>query len=129
VSEDVAVPLDRLREAIEATVAIGERHGLEACSWGHAGDGNLHSTFLVDPTDPEQLDRAAAASSELFALAVTLGGTVSGEHGLGWVRSHELARQWPERALELHRQVKQVFDPKNLLNPGKKSGGSHVGAP
>jgi glycolate oxidase subunit GlcD len=124
VSEDVAVPLDRLREAIEATVAIGERHGLEACSWGHAGDGNLHSTFLVDRSDPEQLERAAAASDELFDLAVRLGGTVSGEHGLGWVRTHELVRQWSPAALALHRQVKQAFDPKNLLNPGKK-----VGAP
>ena len=58
-SEDVAVPLDRLAEAIEETLAIGERHGLEACSWGHAGDGNLHSTFLLDPGDDEQLGRAA----------------------------------------------------------------------
>jgi FAD/FMN-containing dehydrogenase len=127
VSEDVAVPLDRLREAIEATVAIGARHGLDACSWGHAGDGNLHSTFLVDRSDPDQLERAAAASDELFDLAVRLGGTVSGEHGLGWVRTHELVRQWSGAALELHRQVKQVFDPKNLLNPGKKVGAPHAG--
>jgi FAD/FMN-containing dehydrogenase len=128
VSEDVAVPLDRLREAIEATVDIGARHGVEACSWGHAGDGNLHSTFLVDRTDDAQLARAAAASAELFALAVRLGGTVSGEHGLGWVRSHELARQWPERALEMHAGIKRLFDPKNLLNPGTKTGTAHGGS-
>jgi glycolate oxidase subunit GlcD len=120
VSEDVAVPLDRLREAIETTVAIGARHGLDACSWGHAGDGNLHSTFLVDPADAEALERAAAASDELFALAVRLGGTVSGEHGLGVVRSGELARQWASPALAMHTAVKSIFDPKNLLNPGKK---------
>jgi glycolate oxidase subunit GlcD len=129
VSEDVAVPLDRLREAIEATVEIGARHGLQACSWGHAGDGNLHSTFLLDRTDADELARAADASDELFDLAVRLGGTVSGEHGLGWVRSHELARQWPERALELHRGIKRLFDPKNLLNPGKKTGRAHGGGP
>ena len=122
VSEDIAVPLDRLREAIDATVEIGRRHGLEACSWGHAGDGNLHSTFLVDRSDASQLERAADASAELFELAVALGGTVSGEHGLGSVRAGALARQWPERALELHTGVKRLFDPKNLLNPGKKTG-------
>ena len=59
VSEDIVVPLDRSREAIEETVAIGSRHGLEACSWGHAGDGNLHSTFLVAPDDRGELERAA----------------------------------------------------------------------
>ena len=123
VSEDVVVPLDRLREAIEATVAIGARHRLEACSWGHAGDGNLHSTFLVDRTDREQLDRAARASDDLLAMAVDLGGSVSGEHGLGWVRREALRRQWPPRALQLHREIKRLFDPKDLLNPGKKTGG------
>jgi glycolate oxidase subunit GlcD len=121
VSEDIAVPLDRLREAIEETVAIGTRHGLEACSWGHAGDGNLHSTFLVDRTDEEELARAAEASDELYALAVRLGGSVTGEHGLGSVRSGQLARQWAPRALDLHEEVKRAFDPKGLLNPGKKS--------
>jgi glycolate oxidase subunit GlcD len=121
VSEDVAVPLDRLREAIEATVEIGARHGLEACSWGHAGDGNLHSTFLADPSDASELARAAAASDELFSLAVALGGTVTGEHGLGHVRSGELARQWAPAALDIHDSVKHLFDPKNLLNPGKKA--------
>ena len=64
VSEDIVVPLDRLAEAIEETVAIGARHGLEACSWGHAGDGNLHSTFLVDPaTPPSSGARRRAAGS------------------------------------------------------------------
>ena len=127
VSEDIAVPLDRLREAVEATVEIGARHGLEACSWGHAGDGNLHSTFLVDPADREELDRAAGASAELFELAVRLGGTVSGEHGLGWVRRHALAGQWAPRAVELHQAVKRAFDPKGLLNPGKKAGAPPAG--
>ncbi len=121
VSEDIVVPLERLVEAIEETAAIGARHDLEACSWGHAGDGNLHSTMLVDPTDDEQLSRAALASGELLDLAVRLGGSISGEHGLGWVRRGELARQWTSRALELHEAVKAAFDPKGLMNPGKKT--------
>ncbi|HSC90255.1 MAG TPA: FAD-linked oxidase C-terminal domain-containing protein [Gaiellaceae bacterium] len=121
VSEDVAVPVDRLGEAIAATVEIGRRHGLPACSWGHAGDGNLHSTFLLTPGDREELERATAAAGELFALAVELGGTVSGEHGLGWTKRGELRRQWGPRALALHAAVKLAFDPKGLLNPGKKT--------
>jgi glycolate oxidase subunit GlcD len=120
-SEDIVVPLDRLQEAIEETVAIGARHRLEACSWGHAGDGNLHSTFMVAPEAEDELERARHAAEELFELAVRLGGSISGEHGTGWMKRGQLGRQWPRRALELHEGVKRAFDPKGLLNPGKKT--------
>ena len=120
VSEDIVVPLDRLREAIDETLEIGARHGLPACSFGHAGDGNLHSTFLVAADDEAGLARAAEAVGELFALAVRLGGSISGEHGVGWVKRGQLARQWSPQALALHTKIKRVFDPKGLLNPGKK---------
>jgi FAD/FMN-containing dehydrogenase len=120
VSEDIVVPVDRLAEAIEETIAIGKRHDLVACSWGHAGDGNLHSTFLVSPEDEDELARADLAAGELFVLATSLGGSVSGEHGLGWLKRGQLERQWAPRALELHAEIKRVFDPKGLLNPGKK---------
>jgi glycolate oxidase subunit GlcD len=120
VSEDIVVPLDRLGEAIEETLAIGARHGLRACSWGHAGDGNLHSTFLIAPDDENELARAELAADELFALATRLGGSISGEHGVGWMKRGQLVRQWPPRALELHAEIKRAFDPKGLLNPGKK---------
>jgi FAD/FMN-containing dehydrogenase len=121
VSEDIVVPVDRLAEAIRATLEIGARHGLEACSWGHAGDGNLHSTFLIDPAEPAEVERAEHAAEELFALAGTLGGSVSGEHGVGLVKRGALARQWEPAAIAMHEAVKRTFDPKGLLNPGKKS--------
>jgi glycolate oxidase subunit GlcD len=121
VSEDIVVPLDRLREAIESTLEIGGRHGLPTCSWGHAGDGNLHSTFLVAPDDEQGLARAAEAAGDVFELAVRLGGSISGEHGVGWMKRGQLARQWSPRALALHAEIKRVFDPKGLLNPGKKT--------
>jgi glycolate oxidase subunit GlcD len=120
VSEDIVVPVDRLQEAVEETIVIGHRHELTACSWGHAGDGNLHSTFLVRPTSRSELERASRAAGELFALAARLGGSISGEHGVGWVKRGQLARQWTPAAVELHAAIKRAFDPKNLLNPGKK---------
>jgi glycolate oxidase subunit GlcD len=120
VSEDIVVPLDRLAEAVERTLEIGARHGLPTCSWGHAGDGNLHSTFMVDVHDDVELARADAAAQELFGLAVELGGSISGEHGTGWVKRGQLARQWAPRLLELQAAIKGAFDPKGLLNPGKK---------
>jgi glycolate oxidase subunit GlcD len=121
VSEDIVVPVDRLRDAIVETLAIGARHELEACSWGHAGDGNLHSTFLVTRGDEPALARAEAAAEELFELALRLGGSVSGEHGIGSVKRGGLARQWSERARALHAEVKRAFDPKGLMNPQKKA--------
>ena len=121
VSEDIAVPLDRLAEAIETSLEIGRRHELAAASWGHAGDGNLHTTYLVSPADESELARAARASDELFELALRLGGTISGEHGVGLLKSPWLARRLGPRASELHAAVKHAFDPQNLLNPGKKT--------
>ena len=120
VSEDIVVPVDRLAEAIDGTHEIAARHGLPAAAWGHAGDGNLHSTFLVDRTDDAELTAAARAAEELFALAASLGGSISGEHGIGLAKNRQLHRVWDDRALALHEGIKALFDPKGLLNPGKK---------
>jgi FAD/FMN-containing dehydrogenase len=120
VSEDIAVPLERLGEAIEGSLAIGARLGLPAASWGHAGDGNLHTTYLIDRDAADDRRAAAEASDALFELALRLGGTISGEHGVGAIKRAWLERRLGPKAAELHAAVKHAFDPQNLLNPGKK---------
>ncbi|MDP8968239.1 MAG: FAD-binding oxidoreductase, partial [Actinomycetota bacterium] len=119
-SEDIGVPLDRLEEAIAQTVRIGACHDLEACSWGHAGDGNVHASFLLDAGDDAQRARADEAAQELFDLALRLGGTVTGEHGIGVLKRGQLTRQWSPAAVAAQRAIRHALDPKGLLNPGKK---------
>lgn len=118
VSEDIAVPLDSLAEAIQQTIEIGKRHGLPALSWGHAGDGNLHSTFLVTPDSAAQLAAAEQAAIDLFQLALRLEGAISGEHGIGIVKRSHAVRG--SRIESLQHSIKAAFDPRGLLNPGKK---------
>jgi glycolate oxidase subunit GlcD len=120
-SEDIAVPLDKLGEAIQESLEVGRRLGVPACSWGHAGDGNLHTTFLIAGDDEGEVALAPRLSEGLFELALRLGGTISGEHGVGFVKRNWLAKQLGPRAFELHTAVKRAFDPENLLNPGKKA--------
>ena len=120
VSEDVVFPLERLLEGLERFEAIASAHGLRSCAWGHGGEGNVHATVLVDRASEAELDAAEAVGEELFALVVELGGSVAGEHGVGWHKRGRLASQWDARAVQLHEQIKHAFDPKGLLNPGKK---------
>jgi glycolate oxidase subunit GlcD len=120
VSEDVVFPLERMLEGLERFEQIARAHGLRSCAWGHGGDGNVHATVLVDPSEEAELDVAEAVGDELFGVVVELGGSVAGEHGIGWLKRGRLESQWAAGALELHDQIKRVFDPKGLLNPGKK---------
>jgi glycolate oxidase subunit GlcD len=120
VSEDVVFPVERLAEGLQRFDEIAARHGLRACAWGHGGEGNVHATVLVDPANAVELDAAEEVVGELFELTAQLGGSITGEHGVGYLKRARLAAQWDERALELHEQIKAAFDPKGLLNPGKK---------
>jgi glycolate oxidase subunit GlcD len=119
-SDDIAVPVERLAEAVEETITIGERHGLEACSWGHAGDGNVHATFMLDARDQLALRRANTAAGEVLAMALRMDGTISGEHGVGVLKNGWLQHQWQAGAVALHRAVKAALDPDGIFNPGKK---------
>jgi glycolate oxidase subunit GlcD len=118
-SEDIVVPVDRLAEAVLGVRALGEEVGLETTTWGHAGDGNLHASFMFDRADADQLARATAAAPRLFALARSLGGSISGEHGIGRFKL-AAAAELPADILRLQAAIKDVFDPAGIMNPGAK---------
>jgi glycolate oxidase subunit GlcD len=120
VGEDIVVPLDSLEEALEAVEVIAARHHLATATWGHAGDGNIHANFLIDPDDAGDLARAEAAACDLFELSVDLRGSISGEHGVGRLKRAFLPAQLGHRGMELQGEIKAAFDPKGLMNPGKK---------
>jgi len=120
VSGDVVVPIELLPEALMRFGEIAAGHDLPSCAWGHAGEGNVHATVLVDPSLESELDAAEEVMGELYGLVADLGGSIAGEHGVGLIKRGQLARQWTPRAVELHEQIKRLFDPKDLLNPGKK---------
>ena len=117
--EDVCVPVGRLGELVEQVHVIAERHGLEATCAGHAGDGNLHPCFFYDDTDPESLAAAERAFDELIRAAWALGGTVTGEHGVGMAKAPWLAEELGEEEMARQRAVKALFDPLGIMNPGR----------
>ena len=116
--DDVAVPIARLPELLEQIPAIAEKHQLVIGTFGHAGDGNLHPTIVFDRTE-EAARRAFAAFEDVVCAALALGGTITGEHGVGTLKLPYLAQQIGEAERALMKRIKAAFDPRGILNPGK----------
>ncbi|MEU3714227.1 FAD-binding oxidoreductase [Streptomyces catenulae] len=117
--DDVCVPRSQLAAMLDGTAAIAEKYDLTIGVCAHAGDGNTHPTVCFDPADADESRRARASFDEIMALGLELGGTITGEHGVGVLKKEWLARELGPVGLELQRSIKQVFDPLGLLNPGK----------
>jgi glycolate oxidase len=117
--DDVAVPRSRLAEMLRGVAAIAERHGLTIGVVSHAGDGNTHPVVVFDAADPAETERARVSFEEIMALGLELGGTITGEHGVGLLKRDWLARELGPAGLDLQRRVKAAFDPLGILNPGK----------
>jgi len=117
INEDVVVPVSRVPELVAATRAIATRHALPIVCFGHAGNGNLHVNLL--PRDDAERTRAEAALDALFDAVIGLGGTLSGEHGIGLAKRDFIPRAVDPNALALMRAIKRDFDPHGILNPGK----------
>ncbi|MFD3731536.1 FAD-binding oxidoreductase [Streptomyces sp. NPDC058632] len=117
--DDVCVPRSRLGELVDGVERIAEKYRLTIGVVAHAGDGNTHPTVCFDAQDPDESRRARESFDEIMALGLELGGTITGEHGVGVLKKEWLAREIGPVGLEMQRAVKQTFDPLNLLNPGK----------
>lgn len=119
INEDVVVPVSRLPELIEGLASLADRHRVTIVNFGHAGNGNIHVNLLVNPDDAAEMDRARSCLADTFALVLMLQGTLSGEHGIGLEKRDFIAQELSGEALAVMREIKQVFDPSNILNPGK----------
>ena len=119
INEDVVVPRTEIVELIRGVERIGKRRDLTIASFGHAGDGNIHVNIMVDKDDPEEVERGEEAVKDLFELTLSLGGTISGEHGVGITKSEYIGMELSKDSIELMRRIKEVFDPNNILNPSK----------
>jgi glycolate oxidase len=117
--EDITVPRSAIPEVIQRLRGISAKHGLPVVIFGHAGDGNLHPNILFDRRQPEQRAAAERMVGEIFEAALALGGTLSGEHGVGVLKKPYLERALGPLSLEIQQRIKQALDPMNILNPGK----------
>lgn len=116
--EDVGVPLPRLGDLVLGVAEIAARHRTEISIVAHAGDGNTHPLLVLDPSDPGQKERADIAYGEVMDLAISLGGTITGEHGVGRLKQPWLGDYLGEDVLDLNLRIKKALDPQNILNPG-----------
>ena len=117
--EDATVPRSELARMIRFIQEVGERHRLRIGTFGHMGDGNLHPTFLTDERNHEEMERVEKAMQEIFDFAIQLGGTITGEHGVGLAKKRFLPGAIGGASLDLMRQLKRTLDPGTILNPGK----------
>ncbi|MDR3565340.1 MAG: FAD-linked oxidase C-terminal domain-containing protein [Negativicutes bacterium] len=120
--EDATVPRDKVPDMVRRVTEIAARYDVAIGTFGHAGDGNLHPTLVTDLRNPEEMKRVYQAMDEIFTTALDLGGTLSGEHGIGLGKLKYMPKQFGEEGLAVMRGIKMALDPNNILNPGKLLG-------
>lgn len=119
-NEDISVPRSMLPQALENIYAIGDKYGFKVPCFGHSGDGNIHVNVMVpDKNDEKQMNDGHKAIKEIFQMVVDMGGTLSGEHGIGTAKAPFMSIAFSDAEMELFRAVKKAFDPNNILNPNK----------
>ncbi len=119
INEDIVVPRSKIPDMVRKINSIRIKTGLTIASFGHAGDGNIHFNIMLDKKNREELKKAEAAVEELFDYTIELGGTISGEHGIGITKAAYMTKEIGPVEIELMRNIKKLFDPKGILNPGK----------
>lgn len=119
INEDVVVPVSRIPDLVTVLEQLSAKHHIRIVNFGHAGNGNLHVNLMYDPADGDQQQRADACLEEVFATVLGMGGTLSGEHGIGLVKRNWVGKELDRTSLQLMHAIKAQFDPDGILNPGK----------
>jgi D-lactate dehydrogenase len=119
INEDVVVPVSTLPEFLNGLTKLSSQYQISNVNFGHAGNGNIHVNLLVDPDNTNEMDRATSCLNEIFDLVISLNGTLSGEHGIGREKRAYVDKEIDPTTINLMKNIKQVFDPNNILNPGK----------
>jgi glycolate oxidase len=119
INEDIVVPRSRLTEMLKRLRKLSEESGLRIVNFGHAGDGNIHVNIMVDKSIKEEYEKGLSLVKKLFQETLSLGGTISGEHGVGLTKSEYIGMELSAKELQIMKAIKKVFDPGNILNPGK----------
>lgn len=118
-NEDITVPRSKLPELLDKIAIVSEKYGLKVPCFGHTGDGNVHTNVMCDGNDPHSVELGHQAIEEIFQITVDMGGTLSGEHGIGLAKAPFMHMAFSEAEMELFRSIKKAFDPNNILNPHK----------
>ena len=113
------MPMSKVPDMLRSISELAKKHNLQMPTVGHAGDGNLHPVICFDGTHTDEVKRVEEASEELFKKVIELGGTLTGEHGIGLAKAHFMALEHDEVGMDVMRSMKKLFDPNNILNPGK----------
>jgi len=121
VNEDINVPISQIPEIIRRINKTAKKYQLINVNFGHAGDGNIHTNFMINKDNPDEVKRTKQAVEEIFKATLELGGTISGEHGIGITKAPYLEMDIGKKNLSLMEQLKHLFDPNHILNPGKLS--------
>lgn len=119
INEDIVVPRSRIAEMLMRLRALSEKSGITIVNFGHAGDGNIHVNIMVDKADKDEYQKGLDLVEEIFRQTLELGGTISGEHGIGLTKAKYINMEIPVRELNIMESIKNIFDPKHILNPGK----------
>ncbi len=119
INEDVVVPVTALPRFLDALTQLSNRYQLKNVNFGHAGNGNIHVNLLINPDDPDEVHRAEQCLEQIFDLVIHLNGTLSGEHGIGSEKRAFINKEIDQPTLTLMKAIKRLFDPNNILNPGK----------
>ena len=119
ISEDIVIPRSRLSDLVAFLDNLSQKYGLPVPAFGHAGDGNLHVNIMLDKNNPREVEDAQVMVRDLFDKVIQMGGTLTGEHGIGITKAPYLEMEIPRAGLEVMSRIKKAFDPQGILNPGK----------